>query len=415
MKEGQVYNPHGEYTGMDVSNVKDETVYQLRFKGRVHYINIKNMPIKDIEFWIQKFRQARVELEQEGHPGADAYTKLRQAEIDSIKSTEVELTRKLWERQALSADPHEWPGPAPCGGATQEEKDTFEKDLQRRAKEEYEASDAYREQQEKEKDKMKDFFHGKDIGKKLDPEMYREVPQIDREMNRIRHETEACNIGIERLLESEAGVRSIRKLQQDKDFMALLQNIVDILRKPDTYPEGQARYVSAAEQKFQLWLRDRRNCKKLEGKALSDRARIGTEQEFDQFVDELDAKVLKAHFDPPGSEGCNEKDLRNEAQCTNYRKLYGQKPRRIFDKFAGWGEKLLNPKLTIIPSYDEYVAQRDKQLHKERKKRKWYRVLTVFSKVIIGVIVIFYGIIILEIIFATRPLTTYLNGVLGLQ
>jgi len=439
-----IYNPHGEYSGMDISNVKDSTVYHLRRGGKVEIVDIKDMNTKDIEYWLMRFRQARVELEGKDIPWF-VNPKMRQAEIDGMKSVEKDLMDKLFAK-AVSADPHEWPGSVPCGGATPEEKDAFEKDLQRRTKEEYEASAVYREQQEKEKDKMKDFLHGKDIGKKLDPEMYKEVPQVDREMNRIRCETEEFNNGIEQLFRSEAGQRAIKELQKDTEFLKILQNIVDILqtRKPDTYPEGQARYVSDAEEKFQLWLRDKKHRKQLEEKAITDRAKIGTEEEFDQFVDELDAKVLKGLPDPPGSEGVNEKDLRCKAQTTNYRKLYGRKnlvwrkDRWIYDLFAGWGERLLstfrftvpakmprphmgdyippdNPKLTMFPWYDEYIAKRDSQLKAERKKRRWYRVLTVFSKVIVAVIGIFYGIIIMENILVGKPLTTYVNRVLGIE
>lgn len=65
-------------------------------------------------------------------------------------------------------------------------------------------------------------------------------------------------------------------------------------------------------------------------------------------------------------------------------------------------------------SYEVHLKRYGK-VQDHRKKERWSKVLTFFCKAIIVSIGIFYGIIIMEYIFADRPVTIYLNTVLGLQ
>jgi len=478
LKEEQVYNPHGEYSGMDVAKEKDTTVYRYSYGGRVETFDIKDMSIRDIDYWLTRFRKSRIELQGQDIP-SNISPRLRQAEIDGMKSIEKELLEKIrgkprfgvvyeatgtvplgmtnkdWKqltneikdahaddptprhndgetdedlyqevlteealkkeladaeyyKKALSANPHEWPvtthcgsagcpgqpkcsaavpvpsgeatidhmkcrGGEACGGATQEEKDAFEKDLQERTIEE-------ERRFQKTAGAMPSLAP---CGVQPSKPWPRVEQPVVKEMNRIKCETEEFNNGIEQLFRSESGKKAIEKLQEDKEFMNVMQNIVDILRKPEPTDVKDNRTMKLRWQEAIEQLTEELRC--LPKEQLFNHPRITEVVNNILSTEEIIVPPMPGTY-PSGQ-------ARNVAQNANYRKLYGSLP---------------DPKLTIIPHYDAYAALHKKQLKKIRR----YKVIAVVSKVITVTLLIYIGLIIMESILADRPIGTFLKRIL---
>jgi len=87
--------PFSRTCGVDLASGKDFTAYQIMRNGQMETLNLKDASTQDKLYWINRFRMARHQLEAKGHPGADAYTKPRQAEIDALRSVETDLIASI--------------------------------------------------------------------------------------------------------------------------------------------------------------------------------------------------------------------------------------------------------------------------------------------------------------------------------
>jgi len=88
--------PFSRTCGIDLAAPgKEFTVYQIMRNGQMETLDLRDAKTQDKLYWINRFRMARLQLEKEGHPGADAFTKLRQAEIDVLKAVEIDLMTSL--------------------------------------------------------------------------------------------------------------------------------------------------------------------------------------------------------------------------------------------------------------------------------------------------------------------------------
>ncbi len=120
-KEDIIYNPHGEYDGMDLGADKDRTVYTYKHDGRIDTLDLHDAPRFRMIYWRDKFKATREELEKQDIPYW-INPRLRQAEIDGLKSMESDLEEQIRKSKAVleeqirkskavSADVHEQPEP----------------------------------------------------------------------------------------------------------------------------------------------------------------------------------------------------------------------------------------------------------------------------------------------------------------
>lgn len=88
--------PFSRTCGVDLAAPgKEFTVYHIMRNGKMEILDLRDAKTQDKLYWINRFRMARLQLEEEGHPGADAFTKLRQGEIDGLKAVEIDLMTSL--------------------------------------------------------------------------------------------------------------------------------------------------------------------------------------------------------------------------------------------------------------------------------------------------------------------------------
>lgn len=122
-KEEIIYNPHGEYDGLDLGAGKGRAVYTYTHDGRVDTLDLHDAPMFMLVYWRDKFKATREELEKQGMPNKIKPRQLWEAEINGLKSMEADLEEQIRISKAVSAAPHKWPEPE----AYKEEERKFQK------------------------------------------------------------------------------------------------------------------------------------------------------------------------------------------------------------------------------------------------------------------------------------------------
>ena len=79
-----------EFSGVDYGIKKSDTILWIRHGNVEEVLVMTKTSDEDLEYWIEKFRKVRIELEQQDIP-YNISPKLRKAEIDGLKSIEEEL------------------------------------------------------------------------------------------------------------------------------------------------------------------------------------------------------------------------------------------------------------------------------------------------------------------------------------